>query len=361
MFVDSWINISAKLSFEGWIGIGVSIALFILGSIILPIVVYKYKKRKERMEENSTKNDVLDLILNKTYTSLFAEENKLKTEIITITKQSKKHKIWGKVVLIESTSDNQEKKYTYNLKGTFANKIITAEYSSVSKTADERGTINLKLVDTDVFSGFCSFSKIATSEDEIRVSPYIWVAGENKDLLNGSFDFCASCHKENLSCCCMSDLVDMPIFMSSELELIRSNLQSAAREKSKFSKEIAKSNLRQMKDTQSATTQSQKCYFFQENNNQCQIYNGRPIDCRLFPFDIRYSKTQNEYMIGYYSEVCKNVPELSQMKKQAHILRPYFFLLYPYLSTFTSENLCPKLSKKESGWIEIAKFKEFVF
>lgn len=350
------------MSIEGWVSVGVSILLFAIGSILIPIFVSKRKKRKKRKLENEIvkSSTGVDIKLNTKYTSIFAEDSKLKSETITITKQ-KSHKVEGIVELNEMKPDGQKNNYTYSLKGTYANKILTAEYSSTSPTADERGSINLKLVDDGVFSGFCSFSKIATVNDEIRVSPYIWVAQENADLLNGTFNFCSICHDKKYKCCCANDRVDMPIFLNSELENIRNQLEDHAREKNTFSKEIGKTNLRQMHFTNAQNGSSTKCVFFDENTNQCNIYNGRPIDCRLFPYDIRYSLDQKEYMIGYYSEICQNVPEQTEMKKKAHILRPYFFLLYPYLNTFTSEKLCPKLSQKEAGWIEIAKFREFVF
>ena len=107
-----------------------------------------------------------------------------------------------------------------------------------NESVDERGAINLKLIDKDILSGFCSFSKVATADDEISVSPYVWVSGKNQNLLDGSFDFCQSCHDEHRGCCCASNKVDMPVFLNNELNLIRRQLPNNQIEKSSFSKEF---------------------------------------------------------------------------------------------------------------------------
>lgn len=64
---------------------------------------------------------------------------------------------------------------------------------------------------------------------------------------------------------------------------------------------------------------------------KCKIYEDRPTDCRLFPFDIVLDKASGEYWVGYYTDICiKELPQREEIKKHLHILRPYLFLLYPY-------------------------------
>lgn len=325
--------------------------------------VYLGNHNKKHEEENN--ND--SLRLNDKYTSLFAEDGQLKTEQITITKQ-KNGEIDGVVSLTEQSFDKSNTiNYTYTLKGKYLNKILTAEYYSQQGNIDERGAINLKLIDKDILSGFCSFSKIAAADDEIRVSPYVWVFGENKNLANGTFDFCTKCYEEHKVCCCASPKVDMPVFLNNELGLIRSQLIDKDTGKNSFSKSLSapydKSPVRQMKrvdkKNQDDSIEFTKCHFFDKDQQICKIYDGRPIDCRLFPYDIKMSDN-NEYVIGYYTNLCKrNLPDASSMKKRAHILRPYFFLLYPYLHIFTSDEVCTRL--KDAEFEEIAKFRDFVF
>lgn len=97
--------------------------------------------------------------LHNVYTSLFAEDNQLKTERITITRQDH-GKIEGNVELNElNTQGEIVRTLTYTLTGVFANKVLTAEYLSKGSKSDERGAINLKLITSNILSGFCSFSK----------------------------------------------------------------------------------------------------------------------------------------------------------------------------------------------------------
>lgn len=303
------------------------------------------------------------------YTSLFAEDDKLKTEQIVITKQ-KNGMVEGTVTLLEEVvGEGPRQHFTYALKGRFTNKVLTAEYYSNNGDADERGAINLKLIDRDILSGFCSFSKLSSSvDDEIRVSPYVWVSGENKDLMNGTFDFCAQCYTDHKVCCCASDKVDMPVFVNCELAAIRNQLAKKNTEKNSFSRALSdpfqKSAVRQMKREdkkgKDGTLISTKCHFYNAEEQKCRIYEGRPIDCRLFPYDIKLSEEKKEYVIGYYTDLCeRNLPDYSTMKKKAHILRPYFFLLYPYLHIITSNEVCQRLNSAD--FEEIARFKDFVF
>ena len=255
---------------------------------------------------------------------------------------------------------------TYNLTGVFSNRVLTGEYISKEDRIDERGAINLRLIDGDLLSGFCSFSKLTPNpEDEIRVSPYIWVAGENIDLLNGTYNFCTECYKLGKVCCCASEDIDMPLFLQSEVNAIRSQTGKHEQKQKNFSTTLEApyetSTIRRMRrDQVNGKTVNSKCHFFDLDSKQCKIYGVRPLDCRLFPFDIRLSSDKTEYKIGYYSELCDQpLPDPKTMKRNAHILRPYFFLLYPYLHIFTSDIACQKL--KDAEFTEIGNFKDFVF
>lgn len=316
----------------------------------------------------SSKDFSTEIKLAEVYTSLFAEESHLKTEQIRITSQDH-GRITGTVFLKEVNESGQDiRTLTYSLTGQFSNKVLTAEYVSNEQRVDERGAINLKLIDSNLLSGFCSFSKVSTSDDEIRVSPYVWVAGENKDLLDGTYDFCTDCYKEKAVCCCASEEIDMPVFIDTEEDLIRSCLSRKKRDKKQYSSALAKpfdsarvrQIIRDTKKTEEGVIQYSKCHFFDYGEKKCRIYNGRPIDCRIFPFDIKLSGDCSEYVIGYYPDLCdRDLPDLATMKKYAHILRPYFYLLYPYLHIITSEPVCSRLNN--ATFRKIANFKDFVF
>lgn len=317
------------------------------------------EEKKSNVQEHNNKTGI---VLSDIYTSLFAEDNRLKTEQIRITKQTGSD-IEGKVVLHEGRNLT----LTYDLRGTFSNRILTAEYYSSEHSNDERGSINLKLITNNIFSGFCSFSKSSVStDDEIRVSPYIWHAGENVDLLNGTYEFCTECYNEHAVCCCASEEIDMPIFLDTEKSNITATLPRRKRRTLKFYNPLPapfdQSSVWQMHriEKNTACKKETRCTFFEPNEERCNIYASRPLDCRLFPFDIKLAENRAEYIIGYYPDLCeRTLPDEREMKKYAHILRPYFFLLYPYLHIITSDVACERL--KNAEFKKIANFKEFVF
>lgn len=294
-----------------------------------------------------------DIILKKEYTSLFAENGKLQHERIQITKCAS-GQVEGDVYLDEQ--------YIYKLTGTFRNRILTGEFSAVGKFVDERGTINLKLIGHDILSGFCSFSKISMeAEDQIRVSPYVWVAGESLDLIKGTYEFCTQCHSENKMCCCASDDIDMPILLQNEALQIQS-MRPRDRRLRVFSNNIGHTPIRQMKSKPlpAGGVASCACHFYDVNEHKCTIYDIRPVDCRLFPFDIRLDKDTDEYWIGYYDELCeRSLPDGQTMRKYAHVLRPFIFLLYPFANIITADVVCTKL--KDAHFQKLYRLNQFIF
>lgn len=291
-----------------------------------------------------------NIILKSNYTSLFAEKGTVQNEKIVITNLGN-GKIEGKVYL--------DKNYIYSLSGTFKNCILTGEFTSVGKYTDERGTINLKLISEDVLSGFCSFSKISKlDDDQIRMSPYVWVAGEDNNLLNGTYEFCTQCHNERKKCCCSSSDIDMPILLNTEAHRIQGTNPRMHRMKV-FSHNIRNTQVRQINEVNNSGNEP-FCFFYDRNENRCKIYDIRPTDCRLFPFDIKLDRETNEYWIGYYEDLCdRQLPEIDVMKQYAHILRPQLFLLFPYANTINDESVCKRLSK--ASFVKLYKLEEFIF
>ncbi len=161
---------------------------------------------------SETSSSVEHTHYSKKYTSLFVENEKIYSEKIEIDIDDAGNVI-GNVYLDDEC--------TYSLNGIFKNRILTGEYSSVGSEVDERGTISLKLITEDILSGFCTFSKVSVASDQIRMSPYVWVKGVNKDLANGTFEFCTECHNESKTCCCASECVDMPILLKNESSKLR--------------------------------------------------------------------------------------------------------------------------------------------
>jgi Fe-S-cluster containining protein len=290
------------------------------------------------------------ILLKDTYTSVFAEKGKISNETISI-KNLGNGKIEGKVCL--------EKHNTYILNGTFKNGVLTGEFSSAGRYTDERGTINLKLISENILSGFCSFSKISNlPEDQIRMSPYVWVAGEDVNLLNGTYEFCTECHTAQKKCCCSSPEVDMPVLLQNEAQKIQSS-NPKHRKMREFSHNIKNTSVRQINEN-SKMDGEKYCHFYNTAERECKIYDIRPTDCRLFPFDIKLDVETNEYWVGYYSDVCeRKLPDIEKMKIYAHILRPQLFLLFPYANTINDKSVCERLSK--ASFEKLYRLEEFIF
>ena len=290
-----------------------------------------------------------NLILKDQYTSLFAENGEVHSERIIIRK-SEKGLIEGDVYLDDNC--------TYKLTGTYKNKVLTGEYSSVGNYLDERGTINLRLISENILSGFCTFSKTSVStEDQIRMSPYVWVAGDDKALVNGTYEFCTKCHNERRQCCCASNDIDMPILMPSEARKLQS-LNPRNQKMQYFSRAIGSTSIRQM-NSLSNSSSPVYCHFYDPHDNKCKIYDNRPTDCRLFPFDIKLDSNTNEYWVGYYSDLCIGLPDEETMKIYAHILRPQLFILFPYANTINRDDVCEHLSK--ATFEKLYKLHQFIF
>ena len=99
---------------------------------------------------------------------------------------------------------------------------------------------------------------------------------------DGSFRDCASCPSQNN--CCVRERrggygrVVAPFLLPSEAEVIGRHKQL---DTSSFWEIVENEN---GMATHELRTVKNQCYFY--DNGRCGIYRIRPIDCRLFPFDI---------------------------------------------------------------------------
>lgn len=55
-----------------------------------------------------------------------------------------------------------------------------------------------------------------------------------------------------------------------------------------------------------------KCYFLKDN--QCSVYNARPLICRFYPFELRYDKDKNIHVFKYTLE-CPTINKGKAMSK----------------------------------------------
>jgi Fe-S-cluster containining protein len=325
-------------------------------------------KKSSDDKTNSEGNSDGYIHLNKVYTSIYAEENELRSENIHL-EHKKDDTVTGEVSSLDGSM-------RFTLEGEFKDLILTGQYKATQGNKPERGSINLRLVD-DFLTGFCSFSNAAKDKDPIRVSPYVWVPGNKVDLLNGTYEFCTKCHKEGTFCCCASDSIDDPLLLPNEAKNILDWLKEEEKNTNEpvthhyFSDSIRYSNatlqIRKMKRIRKDEKGKcdSACHFYNASENSCRIYHKRPIDCRLFPFDIIVNQKNGELHVGYYQHLCKQaLPNQSEMEKYAHILRPYLFLFYPYAHTTSLRKVSPKLYKeieKDGGFVDLGTLRDFLF
>ena len=159
------------------------------------------------------------------------------------------------------------------------------------------------------------------------------------DVKKGTFSFCNNCIGE-LNCCCNCNKIDTPIVLPFEAQNIANNTKQPI---SEFAEKKTQ-NLYQMK--RGNNQEENECKFFV--NNRCSIYEDRPIDCRLFPFD--FKEIDGEYWLICYKDVsiCQALPtDIREIRNYAHSIRPLLDMLLPYMSECSNSIFSEKLKDKE--------------
>lgn len=229
-------------------------------------------------------------------------------------------------------------KREYEFKGEFKNRILVGTYQSKNMRKDERGSIVLKHINEKLLSGYCTF---IYDDKQVYNSPYVLTLEDEHSPQNGTYKFCNQC-KGKSDCCCNSKYVDMPILLPFEVEEISRKERIKIND---FAKKLSV-NLYQMK--RENDDENKGCIFFK--NHKCTIYENRPIDCRLFPFDFKEYK--NEYYLMYYGNICDRMPtDERDIKICAYNLRPLLDLMMPYLSECCDPIFAKRLANSEPTYL----------
>lgn len=138
--------------------------------------------------------------------------------------------------------------------------------------------------------------------------------------MQGTFKVCSEC-KWNKNCCNDFNNIDKPIISKAEKEII---CKKYGVDESNF--------IRINKGCYNINTQDGRCPFY---NNGCGIYEDRPQDCRMYPYDIKL--IDNKYYLVRYILKCvgdgvvdENVDEVIENIK-------------PYIKTYTNSRFNNKL------------------
>lgn len=267
--------------------------------------------------------DVIDI--SGKWNSFFHEGDVIQSETIELKQE-------GQIVNGEINLANRK----YLLNGEFKNQILTGTYISTNRRKDERGTIVLRRINENLLSGFCTF---IYNDKQVYSSPYILTSISYHDVKKGTYSFCNSC-VGRWDCCCNCNKIDMPIVLPSEARKIETVSRKQVQD---FAIKLT-NNLYQMRRTNDK--EENGCIFFV--NNSCSIYDNRPIDCRLFPFD--FKEIDGEYWLIYYNsiDICRALPtDIDEIKNYAHNIRPLLDMLLPYMSECSDPIFSKRLENQQ--------------
>ena len=141
---------------------------------------------------------------------------------------------------------------------------------------------------------------------------------------NGCFYHCTNC-KIQSNCCSNFDKINAPVLNKEEVN----NIKNSVENKDFFN--TISNNLYSLK------TKDNKCIFY--INDKCTIYNNRPLDCRLFPFDI--INKNNKYYLILYNLKCLNTLEF---KHNLDNINNLIENIIPWIKDFTKDTNYTKMN-----------------
>lgn len=138
----------------------------------------------------------------------------------------------------------------------------------------------------------------------------------------GTFEHCSKCeYKPN--CCSDFGKIDAPVISTQEKNKLE-EISSIDNFCSSCGKGIYNLNLN-----------GDNCVFYNEG---CTIYDNRPLDCRLFPFDLK--KIDGKYYLVLYRLRCLNEEMfVKNVKDVENIIEE----IKPWIESYTDDSICSKL------------------
>lgn len=235
-------------------------------------------------------------------------------------------------------------KYKFN--GTINKNIINGTYEYLNNCDIESGTISLKIINENFLYGVTTYISADNNNDDVIQSPYALFRNTKNNL--GTFNLCHNCVNAKASCCSNPN-VDSPMLLPKEANEI-SKLNNI--EINKFAKKVNfatmynDNNLKSLYQMKRQVNSS-SCYFYKDC--KCMIYDIRPIDCRIFPYDIKLEKDGNYYLVYYLTSNCeiKNV-DLKDLTIVSYNTRLFLRLLLPYLREWSDSYCTANLTKNEN-------------
>lgn len=143
------------------------------------------------------------------------------------------------------------------------------------------------------------------------------VTKDNINKEKGSYKDCMNCSLR-IKCCSNFDKINAPVLSEDEVGIIMKHTDN--------------NNFYNIKDDKifQLKTIDNECFFYK--NGRCNIYNYRPIDCRLYPYDI--IKDDHKYYLIIYLINCINVEEfLKNNPLDDELIK----IIIPWIEDFTNE------------------------
>lgn len=270
------------------------------------------------------------------WTSTFIDNNRIFNEYVSIKQQG--NKVNATILL-----HKDGKIFNYKFVGLIKNKIINGTYVSIKPDKKENGTISLRPINKDLLFGSSTFINIDEHSDIIQ-TPYLLARNDKNKI--GTFKFCKSCVGKESCCDYVGTDIDMSVILPPEIKIIKEKYKlqisdfASAIELGKKEKDKTLKTLYQLKKDPKTGI----CPFFK--NHQCQIYEDRPIDCRIFPFDIKLKEDGKCYLIQYHNDKCRiSDCKVNNIKATSYNIRIFLRLILPYLREWTVDRFSQKLTK----------------
>lgn len=290
-------------------------------------------------------NEKLDL--SGEWISTFIDNNKIYNEKVKF-KQTD-NKLIANIIL---NFDGEMCEYKFN--GIINKNIINGTYEYDKDSEVESGTISLKIINENFLYGVTTYLSSDKDSDDIVQSPYALFRNTKNNL--GTFNLCSNCVGNSANCCSNTD-VDAPMILPSEAKAISEKMNIEKEEFSnriEFSKMYNDSTLKDLYQLKKQKDNS--CYFYKDN--KCTIYDIRPIDCRIFPYDVKLEKDGEYYLVYYNTETCPiHDADIKDIKMVSYNTRLFLRMLLPYLREW-ADKYCCKLLTKNNDYEIICKIED---
>lgn len=272
------------------------------------------------------------------WVSSFIQNNKIYNEEVIFVQEN--NRIFANIKL---NYDGEMLEYKFN--GVFNKNILNGTYECLDDCEIESGTISLKVVNENFLYGVTTYISAEANNDDVSQSPYALFRNTNNNL--GTFNLCQKCVNAKATCC-SNPAVDSPMILPTEAKEISKATGEEIGEFAELIDFAEKNNDNSLKSLYQMKRQknNSSCHFYK--NCRCSIYDIRPIDCRIFPYDIKLENDGNYYLVYYLANNCevKNV-DVDNLKMISYNTRLFLRLLFPYIREWSDPYSSSKLVKNQ--------------